>query len=190
MVGVTVLALVAVWFAFARPSGHPSARPSPGRNSAGISPLGSSPTAILTIAHVRVGGQSADLGVYRGPADSLCVRLTTEGELSCDLFPRPGETVRLAYANWLYLDSACCGFGMFVVGSIRPPVASVRVSLGAGRWVDAAILTPPSELEFPFRLFYMEKRTGFQSLNRRLSVIALDAQGQEIGRTTYLVQGG
>jgi hypothetical protein len=98
--------------------------------------------------------------------------------------------VHLAYAHWLHLDSAGPGFGVFVTGAISPRVASVSVSLGAGRWVDATILTPPSELEFPFRLFYMEKRTGFQSLNRWLPIVALDGHGREIGRTSYLIHGG
>jgi len=46
------------------------------------------------------------------------------------------------------------------------------------------------ELLFPFRLFYTEKRTGFQSLARHLPVVALDDHGRELGRTSYLVKGG
>jgi hypothetical protein len=80
---------------------------------------------------------------------------------------------------------------MFVIGAVRGPVASVRVALGAGRWVDATILSPlTSELRFPFRLFLIDEKTGQQSLNRRRSIVAFDDRGREIGRTSYLVLGG
>jgi hypothetical protein len=191
MVGAAVLALVAGWFALARPSGHPSVRPSPDRSpTSSHSPGGESLTAVFTIAHVRVRGQVGDVGAYRGPAGNLCLRLPTLGTISCDFAPRPGQAVRLAYANWLYPDSADFDIGVFLAGAVSPRVASVRVSLGAGRWVDATILSPPPEVGFPFRLFYMEKRTGFESLNRSLPVVALDGHGREIGRTSYLIQGG
>jgi hypothetical protein len=137
-----------------------------------------------------VRGQVADVGAYRGPAGTLCLELATEGTISCDFALGPLQIIQLANARWLYLDSAGYGFGIFLAGAISPRVASVRVSLGAGRWVDATILTPPPQLEFPFRLFYMEQRTGIESLNRSLPLVPLNGRGREIGRTSYLVQGG
>ncbi len=189
MAGVTVLLLVAVWFALTRPSGRPSARPSPSQTPASGSPIvSSSPTAVLTIAHVRVRGRASVIQAWPGPSNTLCVQL--EGDITCAFLLAPGHAVQVSYANWLYLDPAGFSFGMFVIGAISSEVASVRVSLGAGRWVNATILTPPPELGFPLRLYYMEERTGFQSLNRDLPVVALDDHGQEIGRTSYLVQCG
>jgi len=189
MVGVTVLLLVAVWFALARPSGHPSARPSASGSPASSSPLGSiSPSAVRTIAHVRVRGRASIFQAWPGPSGTLCVQL--EGGITCDFLLGPGQAVQVSFARWFYPDSTGYNFAMFVTGAISSEVASVRVSFGAGRWVNATILTPPAELGFPSRLYYMEERTGFQSLNRSLPVVALDARGHEIGRTSYLVQGG
>lgn len=152
-------------------------------------PLATSPP-VVTIAHVRVKGRAADIHAYRGPTGSFCLDLTRVGELSCDLVPGLRQPIRIAYANWVYLDSACCGFGLFVIGTVKPGVSEVRISLGGGRRVDATILRPPPRFNFAYRLFYMEKRTGFESLNRRLPVVALDGRGREVGRTSYLVQGG
>jgi hypothetical protein len=197
MWGAVILALVAGWFAWARPPVHQSVQPSPGSRTTSSSPsAGRGPTPVFTIAHIRESGHRGPIEVYGGaPAGSVCVALPDEGAFSCDFLPTPGQAVHLAYAQWLYLDSACpsgpgCGFGMFVIGSISPQVAFVRVALGAGRSVNATLLTLPLDLEFPYRLFYVEKRTGFQSLNHHLPVVALNAQGRKIGHTSYLVLGG
>ena len=185
VVGATVLALAVGWFALARPSGQPA------RPSVLSSPRTSYPpddwslTPVFTIAHVRVRGEVGDIAAYRGPEGDLCVQLTTEGTISCDFLPRPGHPIRVAYANWLYLDSAG-DLGVFLVGAISHRVSSVHVSLGAGGWVNATILKPPPDLQFPFRLFYIEERTGYQSLSRSLPVVARDARGREIGRNYYL----
>jgi hypothetical protein len=131
------------------------------------------------------------LNVYRVPSGNLCVAFAREGPLSCEFLPRLGHgIIRLAYAHWLCRETTCRRFGIIVVGAIGPRVASVRVLLGAGRRVYATILVLPSELEVPFRLFYTEKWTRFESLNRRLAIVALDDHGRQIGRTPYLVQGG
>ena len=115
--------------------------------------------------------------------------LASEGVLSCDFLPRRGETIRLAYAHWLYWGVECCGIGMFVVGAVNAQVDAVRVALGAGKWADATIVTPPHALGFSFRLFYVERKSGMESLNNRLPVIAFE-HGREVGRTSYLVLGG
>jgi len=117
------------------------------------------------------------------------VWLASEGVLSCDFLPRRGETIRLAYAHWLYWGVECCGIGMFVVGAVNAQVDAVRVALGAGKWADATIVTPPHALGFSFRLFYVERKSGMESLNHRLPVIAFE-HGREVGRTSYLVLGG
>jgi hypothetical protein len=135
-----------------------------------------------------VRGRASVIQAWPGPSGTLCVQL--EGDITCAFLLAPGQAVHVSYANWFWLDSAGSSFGVFVTGAISSHVASVRVSLGAGRWVNATILTLPPELGFPFRLYYMEKRTGFQSLARHLPVVALDGHGQEVGRTSYLVQGG
>jgi hypothetical protein len=102
MVGAIVLALVAGWFALARPPGRTSLRPSPRRSpTSSHVPGGGSLTPVLTIGHLRVRGQAADIGAYRGPAGSPCVQLITEGTISCDFLPRRGQTVQLTYATWL-----------------------------------------------------------------------------------------
>ena len=152
--------------------------------------IGVTPAQVFTIAHIRVNGRDGNLKAYRTETGSICVSLSTRGNISCRLLPLRGQAVRLAYANWLYLNSACCDFAMFVAGSISPQVASVRVSVGAGRWVDATLLTPPPDLEFPFRLFYAEQRGSDGSLDRRLPVVAMNVQGRIVGRTSYFVQGG
>lgn len=186
VVGATALALAVGWFALARPSGQP-ARPSvPSPPGTSYPPDDRGLTPVFTIAHVLVRGEVGDIAAYRGPAGDLCIQLTTEGTISCDLLPRPGHPIRVAYANWLYLYSAGEGFGVFVVGAIRPRVSSVHVSLGAAGWVNATILKPPPELHFPFRLFYLEERTGYESLSRSLPVVARDAVGREIGRNYYV----
>ncbi len=134
--GATVLALLVGWLALARPSGHPSVRPSPGRSPiSSYGPSGSSLApvfAIVTIAHVRVGGHKGDIAAYREPAGNICVQLTTEGTISCDFVPRPGQAVRLAYANWLYLDLVGAGFGMFLAGANRPPSSLCSRLPGSG----------------------------------------------------------
>jgi hypothetical protein len=159
--------------------------------TAGSVPISAAPPRVFTIGHIRDGGQWARLGVYReSAAGSLCLSMTGRGDLSCDVLPRRDEVIRLAYADWMYRDSARTRFGMFVVGAIGPSVALVRLSLGAGRWVDATILTLPPRLGTSFRLFYTEKWTGFQSLNHRLPVVALDDHGRAVGRDSYLVLGG
>jgi hypothetical protein len=191
---LAALVLAGAWFSWrgARAPVRPTATPIRNPTASSV-PIAASPSPVFTIAHVRDGGQSAGLRVYREAAGgNLCVSLTTEGVLSCDFLPRLGQgatTIRLAYAHWLYWDSARFRYVMFLVGAIGPSVASVRVSLGVGRSVDATILTLPPELAIPFRLFYTENRTGFQDLSR-LPVVALDDQGREIGRTSYLVLGG
>ncbi len=189
MMGAIAIVLVVGWLALARPSGQPSARPSTAPSpTSSPAPDAGSPAPVLTIAHVRVRGHAADIQAWSGPAGTLCIQVA--GDISCDLPLPPGQAVQVSFANSLLLDSSGYAFGMFVVGTIRSDVTSVRVSLGAGRWVDATILKPPPELLFPFRFFYTEKRTGFQNLNRHLPVVALDGHGRELGRTSYLVQGG
>jgi hypothetical protein len=183
------LVLVGAWFSWRTPraSVRPTMTPTPTPTASRVLPT-TSPPPVLTVAQVRVEGRAADIHAYRGQAGSFCLDLTRVGELSCDLVPGPRESLRIAYANWVHLDSACCGFGLVVVGTIKPGVAEVRISLGGGRWVDATIVRPPPG--FAYRFFYMEKRAGFRSLNRRLPVVALDGRGREVGRTSYLVQGG
>jgi hypothetical protein len=52
------------------------------------------------------------------------------------------------------------------------------------------LLTLPSVLDVRYRIFYIEKKIGLHSLNRDLVIVALDDRGVELGRTSYLVQGG
>jgi hypothetical protein len=115
---------------------------------------------------------------------ALCFELSSGGSSFC-VAPQPGQAIQLAYVNWIWFDSGNRGFGILVIGAITRDVASVRVSLGAGRWATARIVSAPPELAFPLRLFYVEKRTGFDVLNRHLPIVALDDQGHEIGRTSY-----
>jgi hypothetical protein len=191
LLSAVILALVVGWFAWARPPANRSVLPLPGRSLTSSSPsAGRGPTPVLTIAHIRESGHVEDIGAYGSPAGTLCVQLPEQGTISCDFLPRHGRAVHVAYAQWLYLHSACCRFGMFVLGAISSRVASVRVSLGEGRWVGATLLRLPPSLKFPDRLFYVEEKTGFQSLNHHLPVVALNAHGRKIGRTSYLVMGG
>ena len=146
--------------------------------------------AVFTVAHIRLRGQEADIAVYRGPGNSLCLQLPTSDTVPCDLAPRPGRAIRLAYANWVYLDATGYGFGMLLVGTVSPAVAPVRISLGNDKWIKARVVSLPEELNIAFRLFYIERRISFESLNQSLPVVALDNQGREIGRTSYRIEGG
>src|SRR5436190_6532364 len=155
LIDAMILALALGLLALVRLPGS-SVRPLPGQAPAerpSPSPQGVAP--ILTLTPIRLRGEVGHIGAYRGPTGDLCVELTTEGTISCDLAPRPGDALRLAYANWLYLDSPQYGLGVFVAGAVGPRVASVHVSVGAGRWAEATLLKPPPELGFPFRLFYI-----------------------------------
>jgi hypothetical protein len=151
----------------------------------------SPPPPVFAVATIEVSGRDRPVDAYDEPGDGLCLELPVEGTPYCDIAPGPGP-LRLVYANWVYPGSACCGFAMFVIGTIGPTVASVRVSLGAGRSVRAMIAGFPTSLGAGglIRLFYIDQPTGIESLNHRLPVVALDDRGHEIGRTTYLVQGG
>jgi hypothetical protein len=190
---VAVLVLGAGWLSWRsflappHPTAAPSTSPDPSREGPRTDP---SQLAAFTIAHFREDGEWADIDVYSQPSGNICVRLPSQGVLSCDFTPGPDETIRLGYANWVFRDEPHTRLGVFVIGTIGPDVATVRVSTAKGRWVDATIVALPSEFLLPFRLFYMEKRTGFGILNRRRPIVALDERGREIGRTSYLVFGG
>jgi hypothetical protein len=186
VVGATVLALAAGWFALARPSRQPTLPPGPSTPRQSSPPAEQSFTPLFTIAYVRVNGQPGDLAAFRGSDGAICLHLATEGTISCDLSTRPGQAIHLAYANWLYMESAPPNLGVIVVGAIDRRVSTVRVALGEGMWGNATILTPPPALEFNLRLFYIEQRTTIQNLNRVLPVIARDGRGREIGRKYYL----
>jgi hypothetical protein len=142
------------------------------------------------VAHYRDGGQPADVEVYRRFDGHLCVRLLSRSFVSCDVIPAAGTAIRLAFADWVYLDQACCRFGIFLVGTVTSDVARVQVGLGSGRQVTATVVTLPSALEEPTRVFVVEQATGLRSLNHRLPVTALDDRDHELGRTSYLVEGG
>jgi hypothetical protein len=192
LVGGAALLLVIAWFSFARPPGagpstHATGTPTPTGTQAQV--VASPPPPVFTVATIWVKGVQRTLDAYFEPGEGVCLDLPTEGMPYCALARGPGP-LRLILANWVY-PGACCDFAMFVVGTIGPSVSSVRLSLGAGRWVDATIADFPASLNTGgLRLFYVDQRTGMQSLNHRLPIVALDAQRREIGRTTYLVLGG
>jgi hypothetical protein len=193
MIATAALVVVIAWFAWGRPSARPSGPPTPTPTAtSGTVPIAvSPPPPVFAVATIKVRGNDQLVNAYQEPGDRLCLELPTEGTPYCDIAPGPGP-LRLVHANWVYPGSACCGFAMFVIGTIGPTVDSVRVSLGAGRWVRAMIVGLPSSLRAGglIRLFYIDQPTGMQSLNHRLPIVALDDHGHEIGRTTYLVLGG
>jgi hypothetical protein len=183
-----------VWRAVLAPE-QPAAVPSPSASS--LSPqtgavLAPAPVFVppFRVAHYRDGGQPADVEVYRRFDGHLCVRLLSRSFVSCDVIPAPGTAIRLIYADWVQLDQACCRFGIFLVGTVRPDVARVQVGLGSGRQVAATVVTLPSALDEPTRMFVVEQATGLRSLDNRLPVTALDDGDHELGRTSYLVEGG
>jgi hypothetical protein len=142
------------------------------------------------LAHYRDGGKPANVEVYRRFDGNLCVRLPSASFVSCDVLPAEETAVRLVYASWVSLDSSCCRSGVFVIGTVGRDVATVRLDLGAGRRVEATIVEVPSALDEPVRVFVVERKTGLESLGRRLPITALDDHGREVGRTTYLISGG
>jgi hypothetical protein len=197
IVAVTAaVVLGAAWFAWrgflapAEPVAGANATPTPSPTTSAI--LAPAPAFVppFRVAHYRDGGQPADVEVYRRFDGNLCIRLPSSAFVSCDVLPAEETDVRLVYANWVSLDSSCCRSGVFVLGTVGPDVATVRVDLGGGRRVEAAIVELPSALNEPTRVFFVQRETGFASLGHRLPVTALDDRGREVGRTTYLVSGG
>ena len=144
----------------------------------------------LRVARYREGGERVDVQAHRRFDGSLCIELPSESFVSCDVLPVTGKAIRLTYASWIHLDTACCRFAIFLVGTVSADVHAVRVDLGSGRWVDARIVPLPAMLDPRSRVFLLDRPAGFESLNRRLPVTALDDGDREIGRTHYLVQGG
>jgi hypothetical protein len=153
--------------------------------------IGGNLTPTVRIDRIHAQGGSGNLRAYRGPTGRLCVTVSTAGDISCDLVPRPGEAIHAGGAGALLLGTGP-GVEIFVAGAVDDRVLSVRVNVGAGRWVRATIVTLPSQLEFPYRLFYVAADVAFPSFqfNNPYPVVARDAHGVVVGRSSYGVQGG
>jgi hypothetical protein len=157
----------------------------------GIKETGGNLTPTFTIGSVRFQGAKGPVSVYRDPTGSLCIKAAYQGagSILCDLVPQPGRALYVGTASFIQQDSQG-DFSLFLAGATEARVGSLRVSLGTGGWVSARLVTPPSQLDFPFRVFYVEAKLPFQMLNRPLPIVALDQHGQEIGRASYTLRGG